>query len=95
LYVLFCAILCLSSHAPKVFAIDNLDQALNPRLVSRLTAKLSDWLAMSGVQRQLLFTAHNPAVLDGLDLSNPEIRLFAVERNSYGQQLWSYGCSPH
>lgn len=84
LYVLFCAILCLSPHAPKFFAIDNLDQALNPRLVGRLTAKLSGWLARGDAQRQLLFTAHNPAVLDGLDLTDPEIRLFAVERNSEG-----------
>jgi hypothetical protein len=84
LYVLFCAILCLSPHAPKIFAIDNLDQALNPRLVSHLTSKLSGWLARSDAQRQLLFTAHNPAVLDGLDLANSDIRLFAVGRNSYG-----------
>ena len=87
LYVLFCAILCLSPHAPKFFAIDNLDQALNPRLVGRLTAKLSGWLARGDAQRQLLFTAHNPAVLDGLDLTDPEIRLFAVERNSEGHTV--------
>jgi hypothetical protein len=31
-----------------------------------------------------LFTAHNPAVLDGLDLSDDEVRLFVVERNSLG-----------
>lgn len=87
LYVLFCAILCLSPQSPKVFAIDNLDQALNPRLVGRLTAKLSSWLQRSSAQRQLLFTAHNPAVLDGLDLADPEIRLFAVERNSDGHTV--------
>lgn len=87
LYVLFCAILCLSPHAPKMFAIDNLDQALNPRLVGRLTAKLSGWLTRGDAQRQLLFTAHNPAVLDGLDLTDPEIRLFAVERNSDGHTV--------
>lgn len=87
LYVLFCAILCLSPHAPKLFAIDNLDQALNPRLVGRLTAKLSGWLARGDAHRQLLFTAHNPAVLDGLDLADSEIRLFAVERNSEGHTV--------
>ena len=87
LYVLFCAILCLSPHAPQVFAIDNLDQALNPRLVGRLTAKLAGWLARGDDSRQLLFTAHNPAVLDGLDLTDPEIRLFAVERNSEGHTV--------
>ncbi len=85
LYVLFTAILCLSSKSPRLFAIDNLDQALNPRLVTRLTSKLGEWLTQVGKQgRQLLFTAHNPAVLDGLDLMNTEIRLFAVDRNSNG-----------
>jgi predicted ATPase len=93
LYVLFCAVLCLSSSAPKFFAIDNLDQALNPRLVARLASKLCSWLSRNTDtdrpqdQKQLLFTAHNPAVLDGLDLSDPEIRLFAVERNSNGHTV--------
>lgn len=85
LYILFCAILCLSPHAPAFLAIDNLDQALNPRLVARLTQRLSSWLARpSSGGRQLIFTAHNPAVLDGLNLADPETRLFAVERNSEG-----------
>lgn len=84
LYVLFCAVLCLLDDAPKVFAIDNLDQALNPRLVSKLTSRLAGWLKRRDENCQILFTAHNPAVLDGLDLTDPEIRLFAVERNSYG-----------
>jgi hypothetical protein len=84
LYVIFAALLCLLPQAPRLFAIDNLDQALNPRLLARLTANLSGWLRHNGMDRQLLFTAHNPAVLDGLDLSDPEVRLFAVERNSNG-----------
>lgn len=84
LYVIFAALLCLLPQAPRLFAIDNLDQALNPRLLTRLTANLSGWLRHNGEDRQLLFTAHNPAVLDGLDLSDPEVRLFAVERNSNG-----------
>jgi predicted ATPase len=83
LYVLFAAVLCLSAAAPRLVAVDNLDQALNPRLISRLTEWLSGWLASSD-ERQLLFTAHNPAVLDGLDLRDDEVRLFAVERNSDG-----------
>ena len=87
LYVLFCAILCLSPQAPKLLAIDNLDQALNPRLVTQLTSRLSGWLKRSDPNRQLLFTAHNPAVLDGLDLSDSEVRLFTVERSSDGQTV--------
>lgn len=84
LYILFCAILCLSPQGPRVFAIDNLDQALNPRLVTRLTSKLTKWLSAVDSGRQMLFTSHNPAVLDGLDLLDEETRLFGVERNSFG-----------
>ena len=84
LYVIFCALLCLLPQVPRLLAIDNMDQALNPRLLTRLTSRLSGWLRHNDPERQLLFTAHNPAVLDGLDLADPEVRLFAVERNSDG-----------
>lgn len=92
LYVLFTAALCLSARSPQLMAIDNLDQALNPRLVTALAARLQPWLAGAPASatapqpgRQLLFTAHNPAVLDGLDLSRDDVRLFAVGRNNLGQ----------
>ena len=84
LYVLFSAILCLAGDSPQLIAVDNLDQALNPRLITRLTERLSPWLQARAGDRQLLFTAHNPAVLDGLDLTDDEVRLFAVDRNSKG-----------
>ena len=84
LYIIFCAILCLLPASPRLFAVDNLDQALNPRLVKGLVARLSPWLEGNGADRQIIFTAHNPAVLDGLDIADPEVRLFAVERNSEG-----------
>jgi len=84
LYVIFSALLCLLPEAPKLLAIDNLDQALNPRLLSKLISRLSGWMKSNGLDRQILFTAQNPAVLDGLDLTDPEIRLFAVERDSNG-----------
>jgi predicted ATPase len=87
LYVLFAAVLCLSPGAPRLLAVDNLDQALNPRLLARLTERLAGWLASTDVERQLVFTAHNPAVLDGLDLTDDEVRLFAVERNNLGHTI--------
>ncbi|BBC22372.1 SMC domain-containing protein [Pseudanabaena sp. ABRG5-3] len=85
LYVLFTAILCLLPQAPQLLAIDNLDQALNPRLLTRLVSHLPQWLQHNDSDRQLLFTTHNPATLDGLDLDDPEVRLLVVERNSNGQ----------
>lgn len=87
LYVLFAAVLCLSPSSPSVFAIDNLDSALNPRLVMRLVERLAAWLRTADPSRQLLFTAHNPTVLDGLNLDDDEVRLFAVERNSAGHTI--------
>lgn len=85
LYVIFAALLCLLPQAPQLLAIDNLDQALNPRLLVRLMSRLAGWLRHNEGDRQLLLTAHNPAALDGLDLTDPEVRLFGVERNGNGQ----------
>ncbi|MEI7087745.1 AAA family ATPase [Pectobacterium versatile] len=84
LYIIFTACLCLLNSSPRCFAIDNLDQALNPRLLTVLIKCLPDWLRTSAKNKQLLFTAHNPAVLDGLNLEDPEVRLFTVDRNSNG-----------
>ena len=35
--------------------------------------------------KQVLLTTHNPAILDGLDLGDPEHRLFVVSRGPGGQ----------
>ena len=34
--------------------------------------------------KQLLITTHNPAILDGLNLFDDEVRLFEVYRNEQG-----------
>lgn len=83
LYVLFMLALVSHERAPKVFAVDNFDQALHPRLAQALTRLLSEHVARGGTP-QVLATTHNPLVLDGLDLTNPAIRLFAVDRNREG-----------
>ena len=83
LHVLFMLALVIHERAPRVFAVDNFDQALHPRLARALTRLLSDQVARDGT-RQVLATTHNPLVLDGLDLTNPAIRLFAVDRNREG-----------
>lgn len=84
LYVLFCAALALHPRSPRCLAIDNVDQALNPRLATRLTTALCRWLQSLNDGRQWLLTAHNPAVLDGLPLDDPSVRLFAVDRDQNG-----------
>lgn len=83
LYLLFVAVLALSPESPAFLAIDNLDQSLNPRLLQRLSGLLCDW-ALDGESAQILCTVHNPAAIDGLRLEDDRVRLFAVDRNTYG-----------
>ena len=84
LYVLFMLVLAMHSETPPLFAIDDFDQAMHPRL-ARAAARLFCRLILeSSPPRQTLITTHNPLVLDGLDLSDDRIRLFAVERDSTG-----------
>lgn len=92
LYVLFVAVLALHSKAPRCLAVDNVDQALNPRLAQRLMSLLCEWSRpQSGWEvdwkRQWMFTTHNSAMLDGLHLRDPDVRLFAVDRDSRGHTV--------
>jgi len=86
LYALYYAVLALHPRAPRCLAVDNLDQALNPRLAQRLVETLVSWVR-NAPGRQWLLTAHNPAVLDGLPLADSEVRLFAVDRDSEGHTV--------
>lgn len=85
LFLLFYLCLFISPYTPPFFAIDNLDNGLNPKLCSQLTATLARLAAQHG--KQALITTHNPAVLDGLDLKDDEQRLFVVYRNLDGHTL--------
>ena len=78
LYILYMLVLALHDHAPRVFAVDNFDQALNPRVAKDLTGVFSRAVLAQG--RQALLTTHNPLVLDGLPLDDDRVRLFTVER---------------
>ena len=79
LYVLF--LLCLAMHdrSPNVFAVDNFDQAMNPRLARAATRLFCDLIKQNS--KTVFITTHNPLVLDGLKLDDPAIRLFTVERS--------------
>lgn len=82
LLLLFYFVLFLSWRTPKFFAIDNIDTALNPKLCATLMCQLAKLAAK--YDKQVIFTTHNPAVLDGLDLNDDEQRLFTVSRNDDG-----------
>ncbi len=84
LYVLFALVLALHPRSPRLFAIDNFDQAMHPRLARATMRLFCQQILQASPKRQALLTTHNPLVLDGLDLRDDRIRLFAVERNSRG-----------
>lgn len=79
LYVLFLLALAMHERAPNVFAVDNFDQAMNPRLARATTRLFCD--IVKSKKKTAFITTHNPLVLDGLQLDDPAIRLFTVERN--------------
>jgi predicted ATPase len=72
----------LSKTTPQFFAIDNIDAALNPKLCGELMRRLCE-LAKK-YDKQVILTTHNPAILDGLNLSDPEQLLYSVYRDDQG-----------
>lgn len=85
LYVLFALVLLAHPRAPKTFAIENIDHALHPRLARKLVEVMAAQAKTS--ERQVLLTTHNPLVLDALNLSDDEVRLFTVDRNKHGHTV--------
>ena len=82
LHILFYLALFISKKTPSFFAIDNIENALNPYLCRHLMKNIAD-LANKN-EKQALITTHNPAILDGLNLHDDNQRLFVVSRNKKG-----------
>lgn len=87
LYVLFALVLAVHPEAPRLLAIDNFDQTMHPLLARALTKLFCEQVLASEDRRQVLLTTHNPLVLDGLDLRDERIRLFAVDRREGMTQI--------
>ena len=84
LYAIFLLVLCMSPNGPKFFAVDNIEQTLNPRVVKRLAGSLQGWFKEYVPEKQMFCTAHNPVILDGFDLLDDTVRLFVVDRDLDG-----------
>ena len=82
LFLLFYLSLFISKHTPKFFAIDNIDNALNPKLCKDIIQKFN--ILSKEYDKQVIVTTHNPAVLDGIDLTDKNFNLFVVFRNLSG-----------
>lgn len=87
LYVLFLAVLAAHPESPRLFAIDNADHGLNPRLAKSLFKHFCGWMLDVPEPRQVLLTTHNPQVLDGLPLRDERVRLFTVARTDSGRSV--------
>lgn len=85
LYLLFYFTLFISPYTPHFFAIDNIDNALNPKLGAELIRQLA--ILTKDHDKQVILTTHNPAILDGLDLTDDEQRLFTIYRNADGHTI--------
>lgn len=81
--VLFLLVLALHPDVPELVAVDNVDHGLNPRLARATMTQVVRWM-LDGGDRQAIFTAHNPLVLDGLPLQDDRVRLFTVDRTERG-----------
>ncbi len=87
LYAAFLGVLCLHPHAPRLLAIENVDQGLNPLLAKRLMSTLTERILSAEPKRQVFLTTHNPLVLDGLPLGDNRVRLFTVDRDNKGHTV--------
>ena len=82
MFLLFYLTLFNSKDTPPFFSIDNIETALNPRLCTELTSRLIH--TAKEKNKQVILTTHSPFVLDGLDLSDDEVRLFVARRDIDG-----------
>lgn len=82
LYLLFYLTLIISDKTPKFFAIENIDSSFNPKLCREIIKRLIVLAKRYG--KQIIATTHNPAVLDGLDLEDNDVRLYTVFRTVDG-----------
>lgn len=87
LYLLFIAVLLLHPEAPKVFALDNIDNALNPSITKKLLETIiktacDEKYRLSKVgPEQVFLTSHNPTSLDAFDIFDDNQRIFVVARD--------------
>lgn len=93
LCLLFASMLIAHKQSPKIFAMDNVDSALNPRLtrllLEEIIASTSDHVrhSLHRGPEQVFLTSHNPTSLDAFDIFDDETRIFVVSRSEDGETL--------
>ena len=90
LYLLFISVLLLHRRTPKIFALDNVDNALNPALRSSCLGTLikcvcgPDYRQQHIGPDQVFLTSDNPTAIDAFDIFDPDQQIFVVSRDQSG-----------
>jgi len=93
LFLLFMAVMLAHDEAPSIFAIDNIDNALNPALTKKLLDVMIKIMGRKILNElkigpdQIFLTSHNPTTLDAIDLFDDDQRVFVVSRNDKGHTV--------
>ncbi len=91
LFLLFIGVLLGHAQAPKIFALDNVDSALNPKLTRQLIERMVTMIkrkqehGLATGPDQIFMTSHNPTALDAFDLFDPDQRVFVAARDGKGR----------
>lgn len=95
LFLLFAGIILGHPQSPKIFALDNVDSALNPRLTRLLVENIikvcknqKNRNSTIGA-KQVFLTSHNPTALDAFDIFDDDMRVYIVSRNAKGHTIAS------
>lgn len=88
LFLLFMVVLLAHPESPKIFALDNVDSALNPRMTKFAVSKIIDVvLSRENEDRQVFMTSHNPTAMDAIDLFDDRTRIFTLSRDNDGHTI--------
>ncbi|MGD9738966.1 MAG: AAA family ATPase [Bauldia sp.] len=86
LFLLFVVTLLLHPDSPDIFALDNVDNALDPKMTRLVIEKIiratvDPVFEDAGLgPRQVFMTSHNPTAADAFDLFDDRNRIFVVKR---------------
>lgn len=90
LFLLFIAILLAHSESPRYFALDNVDNALNPLMTRKMLERIISCIknvydkSLDFGPKQVFLTSHNPTSLDAFDIFDETQRVFVVSRQEDG-----------
>jgi len=75
--------LLMSNGSPAFFAIDDIDTLLTPDMCSNVISAITTTAAKQN--KQVLITTSQPAIIHGMNLDDPILKLFLLERIEDGQ----------